>query len=78
MHRQQRRNGYEVAIGDALFKGAVTGTGSYDNYRVTPVGELKLNAGSHRLEVRPGGPIKGALFDFARLPRCLAKALARK
>ena len=57
-------NRYEVAIGDALFKGAVAGTGSYYIYRVIPVGELKLEAGSHRLEIRPGGPIRGALFDL--------------
>jgi hypothetical protein len=57
-------NRYEFAIGDTLFKGVVAGTGSYWNYRVTPIGELKLDAGTHRLEVRPGGPIKGALFDL--------------
>jgi eukaryotic-like serine/threonine-protein kinase len=57
-------NRYEVAIGDTLFRGVVTGTGSYLDYRVIAIGKLELAAGTHRLEVRPGGPIKRALFDL--------------
>jgi eukaryotic-like serine/threonine-protein kinase len=57
-------NRYDVAIDDALFKAVVAGTGSYLNYRVIAIGELKLEAGTHHLEVRPGGPLNGALFDL--------------
>jgi serine/threonine protein kinase len=57
-------NTYEAVIADAVFRGVVTGTGSFVSYRVTTIGELELPAGTHRLEVRPIEPIHGSLFDL--------------
>jgi putative membrane-bound dehydrogenase-like protein len=45
-------------------KHKVAGTGSWDDYRKTPIGELDLSAGSHRLDLRPSGRIRGALIDL--------------
>ena len=43
---------------------AVPGTGGWENYRRQQVGTLDLSAGDNRLTVRPGGPVKQALFDL--------------
>jgi eukaryotic-like serine/threonine-protein kinase len=70
-------NTYEATIADTVHRGVVAGTGSYFRYRVMTIGELDLPAGTHRLEVRPAGLIKGALFDLRAVilkPRSGVKA----
>lgn len=51
-------------IGPQRLEHKVSGTGSWDDYRKEKVGELVLSAGSHRLEARHDGRIRGALIDL--------------
>ena len=57
-------NEFQVQVGDTILSGKTVGTGSWTSYRALPVGTLSLPAGIHRLEVRPSGTLKGALFDL--------------
>ena len=58
-------NAFLVRVGGRLRdRGVVGGTGSWSNYRSLFVGEVILPAGTHRLEVRPAGPIRDALMDL--------------
>ena len=57
-------NAYQVRVGNQTVRGVVGGTGSWSNYRPLFVRELSLPAGTHRLEIRPDGPIRGALLDL--------------
>ncbi|WP_435010880.1 PVC-type heme-binding CxxCH protein [Tundrisphaera lichenicola] len=45
-------------------RGTIGSTGSWSDYRSLFVREMTLPAGTHRLEVRPAGPIRGALLDL--------------
>ena len=57
-------NAYQVRVGPQTIRGVVGGTGSWSNYRSMFVRELTLPPGTHRLEIRPAGPIRGALLDL--------------
>jgi putative heme-binding domain-containing protein len=57
-------NAYEVRLGQTRFRHVVGSTGAWSRYRGVFVGEADLAAGPHRLEVRPAGPIRNALFDL--------------
>jgi putative membrane-bound dehydrogenase-like protein len=57
-------NAYLIRVGAQSNRGVVGGTGSWSNYRSMFVRELSLPAGTHRLEIRPAGPIRGALLDL--------------
>ncbi|WP_435020039.1 PVC-type heme-binding CxxCH protein [Tundrisphaera sp. TA3] len=57
-------NAYLLDFGASRIAGKVAGTGSWDAYRWQKVGGLDLASGTHRLEVRPAGPIRTALFDL--------------
>jgi putative heme-binding domain-containing protein len=57
-------NNFVLEAGKERLEGAVIGTGTWDDYRRTKVGELALGAGPQRLEIRPQGRIRGALIDL--------------
>jgi serine/threonine-protein kinase len=57
-------NSFEVRVGDIMVRGVVPSTGAFSTYRLRPIGELTLPAGTHRLEILAVGPIRGALFDL--------------
>jgi putative membrane-bound dehydrogenase-like protein len=44
--------------------GTVASTGDWNTYKRGKVGELRLKPGQHRLGIRAGGPLRGALFDL--------------
>lgn len=51
-------------IGPQRLEYKISGTGTWDEYRKEKVGELLLPAGSHRLEAKHDGRIRGALIDL--------------
>ena len=59
-------NTFEIKVGGKSLPGTVdgTGAGTWSRYRSIFVGEAKLAPGSHRLELRPAGPIRNALLDL--------------
>ena len=58
------QNAYVVRVDGVELHARTVGTGAYTNYRSFPIGEVALKAGIHRLEIRPAGPLLGALFDL--------------
>lgn len=58
------RNAYEVHLDGRSLRARAVGTASWTDYRSFPVGEVTLSSGVHRLEVRPSGTLRGALFDL--------------
>jgi hypothetical protein len=59
-------NGFEVRVGGRATEATVggTGAGTWARYRSIFLCEATLSAGAHRLEIRPAGPIRGALMDL--------------
>jgi hypothetical protein len=57
-------NAFLIRVGGTTSRGVVGGTGSWSNYRSLFVREVTLPIGTHRLEVRPAGPIRDALIDL--------------
>jgi len=57
-------NAYEIRIDGARHRGVAGPSGGWATYRGVFVAEVTLAAGPHRLEVRPIGPIRNALFDL--------------
>jgi putative membrane-bound dehydrogenase-like protein len=58
-------NSYAIDVDGKSLTGAVAVTGSdWSAYQQLKVGSLHLDAGRHRLVVKPGGPIHGALMDL--------------
>ena len=53
-----------IEVGAERIEWAVSGTGGWDDYRRLTLGAVTLAPGRHRLEVRPGGPIREALIDL--------------
>jgi putative membrane-bound dehydrogenase-like protein len=51
-------------FGPARVEHKVTGTGNWSTYRAAMVGEVTLTAGSHRLDARSAGRVRGALLDL--------------
>ncbi len=61
-------NAFLIRVGTQSGRGVVGGTGGWSNYQSMFVRELKLPAGTHRLEIRPApGPIRNALFDLREI-----------
>jgi putative membrane-bound dehydrogenase-like protein len=56
-------NSYQVRVDKTTIRKLIGSTGSWSNYRSLFVGEVTLGIGEHRLEMRPAGPIRGALAD---------------
>lgn len=56
-------NAYLIRIGDSVIRNTTPGTGAWSSYRSLFLRELTLPAGTHRLEMRPAGAIRGALSD---------------
>jgi putative membrane-bound dehydrogenase-like protein len=80
-------NAWLLEGGKQPLRGTVAGTGGWDRYRQQKVGTLTLPAGTHRLTLRPGGSVRGALMDLrgvhlvsegARPARADAKDLAKQ
>jgi putative membrane-bound dehydrogenase-like protein len=57
-------NTFLARVNSSESRGVVGGTGSWSSYRSLFVREIALPAGTHRLEVRPAGPIRNALIDL--------------
>jgi hypothetical protein len=56
-------NAYLLRIDDQTTRGTVAGTGTWSDYRSIFLREVRLGTGDHRLELRPVGPVRGALAD---------------
>lgn len=59
-------NAFEIRSEDRVLPGTVdgTGAGTWSRYRSIFVGEMPLESGTHRIELRPVGPIRNALLDL--------------
>jgi putative membrane-bound dehydrogenase-like protein len=57
-------NSFELQVGSRTHRSTVGATGSWSRYQSIFVGEATLQAGTHRLEIRPGGVTRGALCDL--------------
>jgi putative heme-binding domain-containing protein len=58
-------NSYAIDVDGQSLTGAIAVTGSdWSTYKQPKIGTLHLDAGSHRLTVKPGGSIHGALMDL--------------
>jgi putative membrane-bound dehydrogenase-like protein len=57
-------NAYILEGGGLTLRGKVPNTGGWDRYRQQKIGSVTLDAGSHRVILRPGGPPRGALLDL--------------
>ncbi|HEV3167222.1 MAG TPA: PVC-type heme-binding CxxCH protein [Isosphaeraceae bacterium] len=57
-------NGYVITVDETNIEGKVTDTGTWDEYRTAQVGEVALEPGRHRLEVKAVDRVKGALMDL--------------
>ena len=56
---------FQLQAGEQRLTGKIAGTGSWDDYRQTKVGEIELPAGRQRLVFRSFGKIEhGALIDL--------------
>jgi putative heme-binding domain-containing protein len=53
-----------LAAGKDRLETRVAGTGGWDAYRKSPIGEITLTEGPQRLEIAPVGQIRGALLDL--------------
>lgn len=51
-------------FGSATIAHRTTATGSWDDYRRVKIGEIVLESGTRRLDVRPAAPPKGAVIDL--------------
>lgn len=57
-------NTYLLNLGRKSFRGAVSATGGWSNYRKASVTNEVFHKAVHRVEIRPDGPIRGALADL--------------
>ncbi len=59
-------NAFQIRSEDRVLPGTVdgTGAGTWSRYRSIFVGEMPLDPGTHRIELRPVGPIRNALLDL--------------
>ncbi len=58
-------NSYSLDVDGAALTGSVPITGdNWDTYRQPKIGTLHVEGGRHRLTVKSGGPINGALMDL--------------
>jgi putative membrane-bound dehydrogenase-like protein len=53
-----------LAAGKDQLETKVAGTGSWDRYEKSPIGEVTLPEGPQRLELFPAGQVRGALLDL--------------
>lgn len=60
-------NGWQVESREQRLTGTVAATGTWDDYRRQPVGELTYGEGTHTLVVRSSGPVRGHLWDLKGL-----------
>lgn len=57
-------NVFQIDVGGRTFRSEPISTGAWSKFQSFPVGDLTLSAGIHRLEIRPSGTLRGALFDL--------------
>jgi putative membrane-bound dehydrogenase-like protein len=57
-------NGWQLESRGQRLSGTVAATGTWDDYRRQPVGELQFGEGTHTLIVRSSGPVRGHLWDL--------------
>jgi hypothetical protein len=57
-------NSYLLRVGLNQLSGKVKGTGTWDDYRQDPIGEVTLSAGPQQLMLRSAGPIRKYLMDL--------------
>jgi putative heme-binding domain-containing protein len=60
-------NSFVVQVGDKSLAGKVVGTGTWDNYKQTPIGTIELPGGRQTLTFRSQGELHGALLDLRTL-----------
>jgi putative membrane-bound dehydrogenase-like protein len=60
-------NVYQLRAGDASLTGKVAGTGNWDTYKQTGIGEVRLAAGRQQVVLRSAGKIKGAMIDLKEI-----------
>jgi hypothetical protein len=57
-------NHLRLQIGAAELLAPIEGTGTWDNYRESRLGTIRLEGGKQRAVVRPAGELDGFLFDL--------------
>jgi putative membrane-bound dehydrogenase-like protein len=55
---------WQLDIGTQSLTGKTAGTGTWDDYRQIPFGEITLDPGRQRVTLRSTGPLTGALLDL--------------
>jgi putative membrane-bound dehydrogenase-like protein len=60
-------NSFVLDMDGQRLAGKVAATANWDDYREVKVGELSLPAGRHRVILRPGGKITGAMIDLQKI-----------
>jgi hypothetical protein len=71
-------NAYRIRVDDTSVRAVIGATGSWANFRSLFLRELALEAGDHRLDMSPVGPVNGALADVRSiiLTPCAAGLIA--
>ena len=60
-------NTFELTCADSRLTGKIVGTGTWDNYRTTPLGRVRLPAGRIRVLIAPVGDPANCLMDLQEL-----------
>ncbi len=60
-------NDFVLQAGEKTLSGKVAGTGTWDNYKQTPIGTIELSSGRQTLTFRSQGELRGALIDLRTL-----------
>ncbi len=60
-------NDFVLQAGDKTLAGKVAGTGTWDNYKQTPIGTIELSSGRQTITFRSQGELRGALIDLRTL-----------
>ena len=59
-------NPFLLIIGDVQVEGVIEGTGTWDDYRQTPIGQIQLQPGRHRVTLR-AVTLQGPLADIREI-----------
>jgi hypothetical protein len=60
-------NSFQLKCGEARLTGKIVGTGTWDNYRTTTLGRVRLAAGRVRVLIEPVGDPNNCLMDLQEL-----------
>ncbi len=57
-------NSLVLGVGKERLAAKISGTGSWETYQTSAIGDITLSEGPQRLEISPAGQIRGALLDL--------------